>query len=610
MRAVIPTGTPNQPSISTAANVLDVVIQTGATLSLTAGGSLNVYNDFINNGTFNAGTSTLSFLSCGGNNQQHNIGGSTSSTFYNITLDNAAGLSLDVNTSLTNELNLVNGTFTNAGNTFTLVSSATNTARIAPVSASASFSGTITMQRFSPAGVTGWSLIGTPVSGATIADWTSPWPSSGFPTSGFTGSTGSAGGSFISVYSYDETVPGVTDNGNVPATNITNTLNNGKGYWVYLGTGLGTTNAINFSTTGTPFVGSKNYGLTNTTSSGGANSDGWNLVANPYPSTIDWDAPTGWTRSNLYNAFYVYNADAGAMASYINGVGTFGLTRYIPSSQGFLVKSNGSSPSLVSTEAVKSNQNPTFMRTAGPSSASSSETLLRMKFTKGGMSTYDEAVIRFNENADGNAFDVNYDALKYNSNATSSFTLGVMKYSEQYTICSFNALESATHIPLKSRVQPNSVYNIHFDGLADLMNNFPAPFFTDFLVLEDLSNGTVYNLSAGSDYTFETGATDTLKNFNIRFNNPASATTLDPLADSEVKISKDRLGAFVEFNLADNEQVSISLSNMLGQEVIQKESLSIKSGKVYLKNTEQLQQGIYLLGVTYKNKMHTAKLKF
>ncbi|MFN4813702.1 MAG: beta strand repeat-containing protein, partial [Bacteroidota bacterium] len=156
LRAIIPTAVPNQPLITTAAVVFDVLIDAGATLTIGAGGSLDVHNDFVNNGTFNAGVSTVSFLTCGGNNQQHNIAGSTVTTFNNITLNNTAGLSLDIDANLIGELNLTNGTFTNSASTFTLVSNAAGTARIAPVAATANFVGNITMQRFAPGPNTGW----------------------------------------------------------------------------------------------------------------------------------------------------------------------------------------------------------------------------------------------------------------------------------------------------------------------------------------------------------------------------------------------------------------------------------------------------------------------
>ncbi len=63
--------------------------------------------------------------------------------------------------------------------------------------------------------------------------------------------------------------------------------------------------------------------------------NGWNLVGNPYSSSIDWDAATGWTKTNLNNAIYIVNG--GGWATYIGGAGVNGGTNHIASGQGFFV---------------------------------------------------------------------------------------------------------------------------------------------------------------------------------------------------------------------------------------------------------------------------------
>jgi hypothetical protein len=78
---------------------------------------------------------------------------------------------------------------------------------------------------------------------------------------------------------------------------------------------------------------------------------GFNLVGNPYPSPINWDAAAGWTKSNIDNAVYYFRASTtdqfgGTYSSYVNGVSSDGeATAIIPSMQGFFVHvSNGAFP--------------------------------------------------------------------------------------------------------------------------------------------------------------------------------------------------------------------------------------------------------------------------
>ncbi len=78
---------------------------------------------------------------------------------------------------------------------------------------------------------------------------------------------------------------------------------------------------------------------------------GFNLVGNPYPSPINWDAANGWTRTNIDNAVYYFNAGTtdqytGTYSTYINGVSSDGIANgIIPAMQGFFIHvSDGSYP--------------------------------------------------------------------------------------------------------------------------------------------------------------------------------------------------------------------------------------------------------------------------
>src|SRR4029077_10878591 len=130
------------------------------------------------------------------------------------------------------------------------------------------------------------------------------------------------------------------------------------------------------------------------TSSGVLLNDGWNLVGNPFPSTIDWNSPTGWTRTNLDGA--IHTTDNGGTLiqyAYWNGIaGTNGGSRYIASGQGFWVKASAAGPVLQANENSKASAAQTrFFREAPLTN------LLRITMKIG--STRDETVIHFREDA-------------------------------------------------------------------------------------------------------------------------------------------------------------------------------------------------------------------
>ena len=90
---------------------------------------------------------------------------------------------------------------------------------------------------------------------------------------------------------------------------------------------------------------------------------GFNLVGNPYASSIDWDTfGTGITGTNISDIIYVYNPTLKAYATYIkghNGEGTnfnnVGDANIVASGEGFFVVATATSPTLTFTEAAKIN---------------------------------------------------------------------------------------------------------------------------------------------------------------------------------------------------------------------------------------------------------------
>ncbi|MEP0008458.1 MAG: FG-GAP-like repeat-containing protein, partial [Balneola sp.] len=116
-------------------------------------------------------------------------------------------------------------------------------------------------------------------------------------------------------------------------------------------------------TDSTQFSGNISPSLTFTDSDNLAN-DGWNLVGNPYGSTIDWDAASGLTSSNLDASFYVWsssaNSGSGSYLSWNGSTGTLSGGKISPW-QGFWVKANATSPSLTLTNDARSSSG-TFLK--------------------------------------------------------------------------------------------------------------------------------------------------------------------------------------------------------------------------------------------------------
>jgi hypothetical protein len=480
----------------------DLDILNPAVLDAGANFTITVKSDWTNTGTFipQQGTVALNNTTTG------SINGAGVNNFFNLT---SVGPDNNLNTSanLAGTLTITSGNFETTGQTLTLTSDATNTGRIASTTAPR-FTGNITMQRHIPGTITGWGLLGSCIT-TTLASWTDD-----FPTSGFTGSTGYAGG-FVSIFSYLESAPGVFDApaSYVNATNATNAVAIGSGRWVYLGTGAVTTTDINVDVTGAPHIGNRNFGVT-FTSSGGASEDGWNLIANPYPSNIDWNAASGWTKSNVSGTIYVWNADFNQFATWNGTSGTNGGTRFIASSQGFYVQTTGAAPVLTCTENVKTATSATMLR---ESQNNGNGDMIR--FIIKGQNQYDETLFGFKDEATA-GFDVEFDAVKMRSPVPTAPSLTQVVNNKDMAMNFVSNGNRNAKIELRFLTAANGDYTLSVEGLS----LFPA---NECVILRDLKTGASVDLRAVNNYSFYAFNNDTEVRFVIEVSSPLAINSKD-----------------------------------------------------------------------------------
>jgi PKD repeat protein len=205
---------------------------------------------------------------------------------------------------------------------------------------------------------TTWTTISTPgLTDANFQQFTGAFPIT--CASCLDGSTVS-GSPFTSVTSYDETATGGGDYNNsahyIDLPSDANTVNNGQGYWVYMGNSSPSTStgAETITMGGTPQQGNVPIGFSFTNAS-----NGYNLLANPYPSPISWSTLMSNTSNGsgkMDGTAYIYNPqdgsystlDAAGLAS-----GSYGMNDdIIPTGMAFYVKATGGG-SLMFDESIK-----------------------------------------------------------------------------------------------------------------------------------------------------------------------------------------------------------------------------------------------------------------
>ncbi len=480
-------------SASTTTEAINLTI--GATTILPAAATLRLKGNLINNASFTGATGSM--IEFAGSSTQ-NVSGTSAIDFGDIDVTNTAspGVSIESNQNLRGVLTLQpNTTFDADGSANTSVfrvmstaDSPTQDGAIAMLPAGASVLGKVTVQRYmsieGPSGGRIYRYISSPVQNATVADVQNEIPITGT----FTGSSTCPGCTTTSsMFVYDETVTTSGINGGhiqFPTSSNTETFQPGRGYSIFVRGNI-------LSSALWDVRGPINSGTINLpvsyTSSGTVTDDGWNLVGNPYPSTIDWNAASGWDKSNIDGTIYIRdNSGTTPQFATWNGVvGTNGGSQYIAAGQAFWVKANTFSPSLSVGEEVKTPQTQTtFFRESEP------DNLLRIILSQG--SVRDEAVIHFRMDATSE-FDDYADALKV---ANTGFNLSTqLSGQDKLAINSLDLSNCSMSVPLLLDDVSPGVYMLSFDNVSSFTGS-------STVTLVDNFTNTTTDARANSTYSF------------------------------------------------------------------------------------------------------------
>lgn len=199
-------------------------------------------------------------------------------------------------------------------------------------------------------GKDGWRFLGSSYSNISYAQLLdSIW------TQGATSSDDPSGPPNIFTWSeLNQTFEAITNLDDVPGT--------GNGFIAYLyeDNDPSTSNVDggwpkSFYTSGIAGFGTINFPITYT-SGADTSLNGFNLVANPYPFSIDWNALSGWSKSNMQDAIWIWDSNAnngnGDYLEHISGVGD--PINIIAPHQAFWIRTENTNPVLVADESVRS----------------------------------------------------------------------------------------------------------------------------------------------------------------------------------------------------------------------------------------------------------------
>jgi len=363
-----------------------LIISTGTSIFGT-GGNLVLWGNVVNDGYFSNDTNTVIFAGT-----VQSLGGTSPVLFNNLTV--AAGSTTSMITAgQTLKGILVSNNTLNANGNITLLSTATNTALI-DGSGTGQVYGNVTMQRYLPSGF-GYKYFSSPFQAATVSEF---------------GDDMDLLATFPTFYSYDENRG---SSGWVTYTAPAGVLDPLHGYAVNFGPGVA---PVTVDVTGV--VNSGNL-LRTVYNHDSLYTKGFNLVGNPYPSPIDWDAASGWTKTDIDDALYYFKAGgadhySGTYSTYIEGISSDGLaTNIIPSMQAFFIHITDGVWPVTGTLGINNTVRITdYTQQFIKSGSATSRPILRISANyTDNPGTSDPMVIYFDEKG-SNEFDGRNDALK------------------------------------------------------------------------------------------------------------------------------------------------------------------------------------------------------
>jgi hypothetical protein len=469
------------------ASVNHLVIEAGATFGMSSEiqRTLIVRGDFSNEGSFTRGIGIVNFA--GEDAQQVN----GINAFHAVVVNSGFDLTLNGTTDLYDVLTVQGGSNVNTNDVLNLRSSGASKSGSIAALTDGTLTGAITYERTVSAAYNGWLTIGAPLTDATVGQWNDD-----FVTTGFVGSDYPSH-SFVSIRTYDESA----DNSAaafVPVLSSDDPIEPGLGYYVYANSGT-----YIFDVTGAPVIGEFDLPIY-FTGTGEALSDGMNVLANPYPSNVSWDAEGGWVKENVLGAIYVWDVSLNQFRTYSNGYGVNGGSPLIRSGEAFWIQSYAENPVLTINENAK------VAETTSPVNTTNEFLKLRIS----GLGLGDEMIIALADGATTN-FDTALDAYKYYSGTSIT---SIASRSEDDISLAIN------HIPYSDEAiaVPIILTSTQVGPVVLTLENVPN--ITDrCMYIEDLNTGLLYPVSETETIEFFTDVVNQTPRFMFHVTPPIKA---------------------------------------------------------------------------------------
>lgn len=567
-----------------------------------------VYNLTINNSNnvtlngsmvlMNSFTTTLGKLNATGSGSTVTFGGTTAQVLngaqfisekaYNVNVENAAGVTLSTNFTVDNNVSISTGALLTVPEmkSLTVTGVLTNNAGTGGLLLKSSALGTAslnqsnggvpgTMQRYIVGDSLDWHFMSAPVSNQSISgSWT--------PAGGLADGVG------YDLFTWDELhscwvyKPNTTEQYTWASAHPESHFVSGRGY-LYAIESTEQTNA---------FVGLLNGGTISRpitfTVNDTVSYDGFNLLGNPYPSTIDWRIDNGffrsmltlsgggydyWTWSTTANNYGVYNSEDADVD------GTNHITSYIAPMQAFFVRA--STPGTFNFyNAARGHDSASVWLKSAKVNAMEQNVRLSVTSSEG----RDEVKFGFGYEADEAG------AVKLFSPVLTAPSLYMSWSGQGFTTRRLTDTTRNKYVPVNFKAGVTGSYTLDckYDALT-----------LGTIFLEDRLTGAVLDLSGGESYTFQASTSDAPERFVLHF---GAITPVDMEIHPNVWVSAGVVNVYLENMIGD---YTMRVTDLNGRLVAYKKMSGSEQCSVSL-----FGRGIYLVTVFGADKHQTIKVVY
>jgi Cadherin domain. len=323
---------------------------------------------------------------------------------------------------------------------------------------------------------------------------------------------------------------------------------------------------------------------------------GFNLVGNPYISSVDWSMATKtnltssiWYRTKNMSSTYVfdtYNAAAG-VGTNNNQYGE--VTKYVPPMQAFWVRvqTGATTGALGFDNSMRSHNSTNFLRSAQVTD----NQVVQLQVTNG--TSVDQSVLVFNSDYSDSSDDS--DSPKMTNDNAAIPEIYTVAGSDQMVINCMSSDFTSKEIPLGFKTGKAGSFTISAPEITNIDPNTS-------IFLNDKQLNTIQDLTNGESYTFTSAIANTTSRFSIVM---SKVTTGLAQVRNDLAASISEVNGQIKVTLKDQpvQKGDITIFNTLGQQLT---SVAIAGESTIV--SAALTPGIYLITVKADGKTTTKKL--